>query len=757
MAVHKITQANLVSKFADQVNVLPGDVLLLRGDYVVPDDVSSPYPASQTEPGEVDCSLVGAAGNPVIIDARNARMNGGIHFLGTGDYTRLIGLDAGFLNWTTRITDASVYPPIDLPAYRSKDGGMQLHMPNVEIVNCKLHDFRGGIGSWISAVNALTYGCLLYHNGWYDPTPGDHAHGEGQYTQNSSGVKIIKHCMGCNNYDHVLAIYGTSVATSFFRVLENIFCQDGLQFGGVADVVDVLLSGNLFYAKNDIPIGFNNAQKTDITLTQNILSMSPNQHRMIRVASPWTELNIVDNPVIFGNLTTIPVFLSYVPDGGEWDYNTYYYVPRVEVLGAPFAVATSPTTHIEMGFAAWKSYTGFDAHSTFNAGYPPSEAAVHLNEYEEGRAHVAIYNWTQASSFPVDLTGLPDGRYRAYNLQNLSEYFTFAWDGETDVNFPMTGWTVAKPIGWSNIVGWPFPETSSFPEFGAFLVTQVASGQVFISVSAGRPSIEVTASQPTIEVTVAHLEGEIEAIAHPLAAPPETDDLTLYLNPRFGAYTTQAGAIGSGNGAPVGLLQDQSGNGFDVSIASASARPILLVDQLKGQSALSFSGSKRLQSAAGVTLADLITATAFTMYLVIKPVAIDTNDATIYNNDAIFTDEAANLALQLKSAPTAHGYVFDGAGNRITTSSVTLDAWQVVQWRLGGGFIKTRVGRDGAESSTAVLFDTVNLSHIFKIGCNFNASQFYNGLLAALLVYRAHHGDDESETMFDWIEESWGV
>ncbi len=96
----------------------------------------------------------------------------------------------------------------------------------------------------------------------------------------------------------------------------------------------------------------------------------------------------------------------------------------------------------------WSDYseTGTLDGDTLNAVF------VYGNRYENDRALVVIYNVAGTPSVTVDLTDLPftSGKdYRLLNIQNpLGASFDFTYTGGR-VSVPMTGWTGAVPIGYS--------------------------------------------------------------------------------------------------------------------------------------------------------------------------------------------------------------------------------------------------------------------------------------------------------------------
>jgi hypothetical protein len=93
---------------------------------------------------------------------------------------------------------------------------------------------------------------------------------------------------------------------------------------------------------------------------------------------------------------------------------------------------------------------------------------VRPNQYEKGRAHVAIFNWNRQDSVDVDLSQvLLAGE--DYEIRDAQNYFGApvargVYNG-SPVKVPMTLEVVAEPVG--NI---PVKPPHSAPQFGAFVV-----------------------------------------------------------------------------------------------------------------------------------------------------------------------------------------------------------------------------------------------------------------------------------------------
>ncbi len=101
----------------------------------------------------------------------------------------------------------------------------------------------------------------------------------------------------------------------------------------------------------------------------------------------------------------------------------------------------------------------------------PTGAQIFIrpNQYEQGRAHIVVYNWDLVSTVNVDLNDLlvPGDEYEVRNAQNyFSPPVVSGIYSGGHVPLPMTGLEPAQPIGWGRIE----PLEYSGPEFNVFVI-----------------------------------------------------------------------------------------------------------------------------------------------------------------------------------------------------------------------------------------------------------------------------------------------
>jgi hypothetical protein len=165
----------------------------------------------------------------------------------------------------------------------------------------------------------------------------------------------------------------------------------------------------------------------------------------------------------FPNATTTQAY--------TWDHN-HYLSPTDPSSPSHFAFCIEGTANCDgnLSWDAWRAQTGWDSASQFDqAASPPDKIFVRKNDWEPGRANIAIVNASLASEVHlqgVDLASIGLSAGDSYELHNAQDYFgdlrTGTYDGQS-IAVQMTG-TVAKPQGFSRAA------ISTMPYFGAFVL-----------------------------------------------------------------------------------------------------------------------------------------------------------------------------------------------------------------------------------------------------------------------------------------------
>jgi hypothetical protein len=144
--------------------------------------------------------------------------------------------------------------------------------------------------------------------------------------------------------------------------------------------------------------------------------------------------------------------------------NTYFYSGS----SLPFIYDTA------RDFSTWRSLVGGDTGSTYTSGRPTGiKVFIRPNQYEQGRAHIAIYNWDGANSVTVNLspTGLRDGQ--VYEIRNAQNYFgpvVFTGTYNTSTPAISISLTSAAATAVATPINHVYTPATTLPAFGVFVV-----------------------------------------------------------------------------------------------------------------------------------------------------------------------------------------------------------------------------------------------------------------------------------------------
>lgn len=223
----------------------------------------------------------------------------------------------------------------------------------------------------------------------------------------------------------------------------------------------------------------------------------------------------------------------------------------------------------------------------------------------------------------------------------------------------------------------------------------------------------------------------------------ETANLLQWLEADSGVYQTSGGSAATSDGHSVGEWQDKSGNAEHAS-ALTTARPTLrlAVASLNSQAALEFDGSSDTMT---VTLSS--TSGAYTVYFVVKP--DDSGAAVRYLLDI---ETGRLLLIHSHNGGTGQPGYFDGAFHVAGTPTT---AAQILTYAVGSS--TGQVYRNGTQIVTDT-YTAKNLGGSQRLGSRFSAdSNFYDGLMAAVLVYTVKHDSTQRLTVHTYLSNKYGI
>lgn len=363
--------------------------------------------------------------------------------------------------------------------------GLQVEGHHIKCVNLVIHDTGHGIGFWDTATDSELYGCLIYNCGTKN-SPGVYStHGHGIYSQNNTGLKVIRNNIVFNQFGFGIHVYPNPGNINNYLLDQNVLFQNGILTDDSVRYSNLLvnsyppftcenveISGNHTYDERpeytynslyqaDVFVGATDVVCQSLKVSDN--HFNGNQRAGLALLN-WDTITYSSNQTYYGNHGSAAVFL---PPGityadYHWEDNTYYTPGSTE----QFSVQGGPL----MNFNDWQSTTGFDAASQFSSTPPSSnEVFVFPNTYDLGRAHIVVYNRDELAAVPVDLSNSGLSHEMVYSIVDVQNYFgTPVYSGLYNENNPV----IALPMNHSTIqspVGWTSPEHTTH-KFGVFVV-----------------------------------------------------------------------------------------------------------------------------------------------------------------------------------------------------------------------------------------------------------------------------------------------
>jgi len=466
---------NLVTALTNPPSVHPGDTIWLRGGVYtttpVYDSGSGWWKAFQS-------TLAGASNNLVTLrqyPGERATLDGGS-------------------NQTLEVESVAAYS-----AYRdfeiTQSNPNRTNAPyasgifdfghDTKFINLIIHDNGGnGIVAGANATNAEVSGCIIYNNGYQGAYP-DRGHGHGLYLQgNNPLLKFIRGNVSFNNYAIAMKAYAEGPNIDGFYFLGNTCFGSGsisqsngltynLQIGGLSMTHRIIAVSNYTWHAGlpninmaDFEFFYGTETNGDLVVSNNYFAGGEGAVKY------WSNGIVLANTWIMGGNYLVNDGIDGSPaDRYVMDYNTYYFPMG---RAAPFYYGFPQPGYTNYNFTGWKTYTGYDIHSTSTNAMPAgTNVFIVRDAYDVNRTTVTVYNWNLSTTVDVDVSNLLQVG-APYEVRNVQDWYgapvlTNKYDG-TPLHLPMTGLSLAQPIGLA-----PPPPTG--PQFNVFVVRQFPASQ----------------------------------------------------------------------------------------------------------------------------------------------------------------------------------------------------------------------------------------------------------------------------------------
>lgn len=346
-----------------------------------------------------------------------------------------------------------------------------------EFWHCIIHDVRGGITGKVAeraignliyyyGTNALEHG--IYFNSQTSGVPSTNEYyqniildGAGHGIQGYGGTASTNYILGQN------VIFGTE------QLLGNPQAGvNSITIGGGGPIKDLYITNNYVYETNSsgikgILVGYGSTSNYSATVNSNWVFSGT---RGLYFANKWSTITNLANTVVGGGANQTmgfsPADANTITNTGKynWDRNAYYNnsaTNRFELTNN--SVADLPTL---------RSTTGFDTTGTATGtSVPGAFVSVLRSPVDTNRATVVIWNPSRSTTVNADLVNFASIG-DAVTWRNAENYFSDTNRVTNSVNttytFPMTGHSVATPVGYS-------APSSYFPQWGVFLLERTAA------------------------------------------------------------------------------------------------------------------------------------------------------------------------------------------------------------------------------------------------------------------------------------------
>jgi hypothetical protein len=286
------------------------------------------------------------------------------------------------------------------------------------------------------------YGTIAYGLGF---DSGDRLHGGFAYIQNdeTNGTETHKHNVSLSSpYNFNYRLYTTGGTARGVSAIGNIIW--GMR------VYDSTAISTASFSDNFIIGLYQPGTTSEVAADGNTMVLDttielPRTNAAVSLTD--TRLAILQN-----GTTYYPISYSTYSTSNPLSGNEYVASPGSVInycVHMRNAGGTAWLNYNAANFASWLAL-GFDSGSTCANTVASNWTSTFINEYESGRAHIATYNWTGATSEPVDVSGfLADGdRWEALDLwtPNQPPVASGILSGTT-ISLPLTGTSYYTPWG----------------------------------------------------------------------------------------------------------------------------------------------------------------------------------------------------------------------------------------------------------------------------------------------------------------------
>jgi len=390
---------DLPTALANSGKVQPGDTVWIRGG---------------TYHGNYRSMLTGTASAPVVVrqyPGERAIIDGAGYTPSTwyvgGEYSEF---------WGFELTNSD--PARVLTSTGRRQNVIANYASHTKYINLVVYD--GGVAFYNESpyFDVEIVGSIIYNEGWQGP---DRGHGHAIYLRSNTGPVVARDNIMFNQFG-----YGVHVFTN----------------PGQGQLNNIRLEGN---------VSFNNGTLSNNSSSSNILFGGDDYSTGGVLQSNYTY----DSPGVAGNNVQVGYGAT---KNGTVQLVSNYFAGGTTVMNVGYWSSVTATSNSIMGTGQLIQLVDPTlTMSTFSgqtASLPTAtKVVVRANPYEQGRANIVVYNWSQNGSVSVDLSGIvPAGA--SYEIRNVQDLFgapvvSGTYSGGA-VDLPIRGVPAPVPTGMSS-------------------------------------------------------------------------------------------------------------------------------------------------------------------------------------------------------------------------------------------------------------------------------------------------------------------
>lgn len=384
---------------------------------------------------------------------------------------------------------------------------------------------------------------------------------------------------------------------------------------------------------------------------------------------------------------------------------------------------------------------------------------THINDsstYQEGATYVIIshgangYNiaWSKNSTTPPPVTGLEGPE--AQNTNHSSR--KYIQDEATTV--------------FDDIVAYGMPYNSSqrIPQ-APFAISPPAC--TYANHLAQRTGLEDYAgANATYAAHTEHIyriSGILQQLCkNPPSVPSACDatgicfyGMTLWLD---ATDPTGDGITQPANNTDVASWQDKSGKKFHMAQSVPSSKPKYILNAMNSKPVVRFDGTSDFLSYTTLSLTNLISTDAYTIYAVFKATNVNNANGTeLRKNDSVLGDGTGRIGLALRSigGGSAEAYHFNWDGNEDIAKKTFTIGTPLMVTLIHDPSDNIIIYKNSDTGVTTASSDTLTFSGLF-VGKN-SYTNYFNGDIAEILVYNRQLSADELTAVDTYLATKWGI